>query len=338
MGSARRNLLALGAFAVLMAGGIVVGRWASSRSMRLDPAVAADVPVASADRLRLVAIGDVGEGNATQRQVRDAIARYCEAHGCDMAVLLGDNLYQRGMETPDDPRLDEIIGDMYGAWPFPTYMVLGNHDYNHALDRQRAAWQVAWANRTDGFEMPSATWTAAGGPAALWGLDTTEVFFEGAEPQAAWIADTLRASSARWRVAFAHHTYVSDGPHGNAGSYDGLPGVPYVDGAAVQSLFADSVCGKFDLVLSGHDHSRQWHEACGTAWVISGTGSKATDLQDNGNRAVHRTPAHGFVWIELGDVATVRFVDVDGTVTFEAVRDRDGTVRTPDGSTMRRPE
>ena len=156
MGSARRNLLALGAFAVLMAGGIVVGRWASSRSMRLDPAVAAEVPVASPDRLRLVAIGDVGEGNATQRQVRDAIARYCEAHGCDMAVLLGDNLYQRGMETPDDPRMDEIIGDMYGAWPFPTYMVLGNHDYNHALDRQRAAWQVAWANRTDGFEMPSA--------------------------------------------------------------------------------------------------------------------------------------------------------------------------------------
>lgn len=335
MRSRTRYLAALLAFAVLMVAGIVMGQWATSGPARMAPAVAADVPVAEPSRLRLVALGDVGEGNATQRQVRDAVARLCEERGCDMAVLLGDNLYQRGMESPDDPRMDEIVGDMYRPWPFPTYMVLGNHDYNHTLDRQRAAWQVAWANRTDGFEMPSATWTAAAGPADLWGLDTTEVFWAGEETHTEWLAQTLRASSARWRVAFGHHPYLSDGPHGNAGAYEDMRGVPYTDGAAVAALFEDSVCGRFDLVFSGHDHSRQWHEGCGTGWIVSGTGSKATSLTDRGNRALYRTLEHGFVWVELADAARVAFVDVDGTVTFEAIRERDGTVRTPAGEIIR---
>jgi hypothetical protein len=166
-------------------------------------------------------------------------------------------------------------------------------------------------------------------------LDTTEVFWEGAEPQASWIAGTVRASTARWRIGFAHHPFISDGPHGNAGAYEGLPGIPYSDGAAIQTLFADSVCGRFDLVFSGHDHSRQWHEACGTGWVVSGAGSKATPLLDRGNRAIFGTEAHGFVWVELGDEARIAFVDVDGHVSYEAIRGRDGSVRTLDGSVLR---
>lgn len=314
-------------FALLIAGGIGVGLWIFSGDARPDPAVAPPIQVADPDRVRLVALGDVGEDSATQRHVRDAVGRVCAERGCDFAVMLGDNLYPRGLEAPDDPRMSEIVGDIYAPLKLPIYLVLGNHDYGSMLDRQKAAWQVAWAARTPGFEMPAPTWTAQAGPVGLWGLDSTEVFWAGGEPQAAWIDQTVRASSARWRVALAHHPLRSNGKHGNAGSYEGLPGVPIADGAALEKLYTERLCGRFDLLLTGHDHNLQWIEHCGLTQIVSGAASKVTPRVDRGNRTVFEHDGPGFAWIQLDpDHATIAFHGADGALLFEARRRRDGAI------------
>lgn len=328
--SVRTYLLAALGMVLLLTSGIGAGLWWFSGPPRPGPAVAPDITPSDPDRVRLIAIGDVGEDSPAQRQVRDAIGRVCQERGCDLMVMLGDNLYPSGLEAPDDPRMDEIVGEVYRPLELPVYMVLGNHDYGQLFDRQRAIWQAQWANRTDGFHMPSTTWTASAGPVGLWGLDTQELFWADATEQREWLDLTVRASTAKWRVALGHHPYLSNGKHGNAGSYEGLPGVPYASGAGIEAFYTQALCGRFDLVLTGHDHNLQWHEACGTAWIISGAGAKVTPLRDRGNQALFQAEHPGFVWIEIAPShATIAFYDETGTPRFERIRERDGTLREP---------
>ena len=57
------------------------------------------------DVVRFVALGDTGRGNDGARRVARAIANKCATDGCDFALLLGDNVYQGGAASPDDPAL-----------------------------------------------------------------------------------------------------------------------------------------------------------------------------------------------------------------------------------------
>ncbi|TVQ91065.1 MAG: hypothetical protein EA397_11255 [Deltaproteobacteria bacterium] len=315
---------------LILSAGIGAGLWWYSGPKRPDPVVAPAPEVSDPERVRLIALGDVGDDSPAQRQVRDAVGRVCKARGCDFLVLLGDNLYPSGMETPDDPRMDEIVGDVYAPLGLPVYMVLGNHDYGQLYDRRRAIWQARWANRTSGFHMPSTTWLTQAGPVGLWGLDTQELYWDDATAQRSWLDRTVQHSTSRWRIALGHHPYLSNGKHGNAGSYEGLPGVPYAAGTGLQRFFEGSVCGRFDLVLTGHDHNLQWHEACGTTWIVSGAGAKTTPLVDRGNESLFEAEHPGFVWIELRpDDATIAFYDETGSAAYEANKTRGGTVSQP---------
>lgn len=270
-------------------------------------------PLAEPDVVRFLAIGDVGKGNDTQRNVAAGAARACAVLGCDFVVLLGDNLYPRGMETPEDPRMEERIGLMYADTGAPVYLVLGNHDYGHGRDRERAAWQVAWANNREGIEFPANLWVTDAGPARFIGLDTNAAFQFGAGSQATWLHEQIEESTATWNVVFGHHPYRSDGPHGNAGTYDGTAFVPWVSGRGLRSLFDEELCGRADLYLAGHEHSRQLIEACGVNLVVSGAGASATEIIDRGNNPLFAEATPGSAWVELGpESGRIVFVDADG--------------------------
>ena len=46
-------------------------------------------------------------------------------------------------------------------------------------------------------------------------------------------------------------------------------------GDYVQEFMEAHICGKMDLLLSGHDHNRQWLEpTCGTEFVVSGAANQ----------------------------------------------------------------
>lgn len=263
--------------------------------------------------MRLLALGDVGKGNDTQRRVAAGAAAACARRGCDLVLLLGDNLYPRGMEAPDDPRMDAWIGDLYAPVGAPLYLVLGNHDYGHGRDRARAQWQIDWAAARPGVEMPANTWVLDAGPARFVALDTNAAFQFGEDTQAAFLTEQLAGSTAVWDVVVGHHPLRSDGPHGNAGAYEGLRHVPWVSGEAVRRLLEPAVCGSADLYLSGHDHSRQLLDHCGAALVVSGAGASPTTLTPSGNVRRFGSTAPGAVWIELGpERGQVVFIDADG--------------------------
>jgi tartrate-resistant acid phosphatase type 5 len=265
------------------------------------------------DKLRLLALGDAGKGNDGQRQVAAGARALCAREGCDLVVLLGDNLYPKGMESPDDPRIDRVITEMYADIGAPIYLVLGNHDYGSGRDKERARWQVAWAREQKDVVMPSQAWRTDAGPARLIGLDTNAVMQFGGDFQQRWLREQLTSSDAVWNVVFGHHPYRSDGPHGNAGSYEGTQELPMLSGSPLRTLFDEELCGQADLYLSGHEHVRELISYCETQLVISGAGASATRIVDRGNDPWFARASLGMAWLELGpDSGVVRFADANG--------------------------
>jgi len=63
-----------------------------------------DAPMPVNKRVRFIAMGDTGKGNADQRKVAVAIRDLCAAKGCDFVLLLGDNIYDAGVATTTDPQ------------------------------------------------------------------------------------------------------------------------------------------------------------------------------------------------------------------------------------------
>lgn len=278
----------------------------------------------------MVVLGDAGEGNQAQNDVAEAIYEHCEARadalgsGCDLALYLGDNIYDDGVPTVDDPRFDTHFEAPYARLAFPFYVVLGNHDYGvRPLDSDHAVPELSYADTSERWTMPARAYHLTAGPAELFALDSHALLMEplwGNTGQAAWLEDALaRVPDDRWRVVFAHHPIQSDGQHGDAGAYEGVPWLPVVRGSGVAETFARS-CGALDFWLAGHDHNLQWQPpTCGTELVVSGAGAKTTALaRRDGDRALFsadHTP--GFVWLELSQDGFVgEVVDRHGAVLF----------------------
>ena len=106
------------------------------------------------------------------------------------------------------------------------------------------------------------------------------------EKQELWIQKALASSRAKWKIVFGHHPYRSNGTHGNAGSYEGLPLTP-ISGAYVKLFYEQLVCPHADLLIVGHDHDLEFLKpvaselsllgplaSCGP-FVVSGAGAKA---------------------------------------------------------------
>ena len=275
--------------------------------------------------VRFVALGDAGEGNEAQFAVADAIKSICEEktddlEGCSFALYLGDNFYEAGVDSINDEQFQTKFEDPYAELDFPFYISMGNHDYGGDClvtdcgglgnEFERSDPQVQYSALSDKWTMPDVFYTFVQEHVQFYALDTTVLMWDGwwwddmPEGQEAWIAQETNNSTATWKIAFGHHPYISNGRHGNAGSYEGLEWSVFPDalvGDYVQEFMLEHICGKMDLLLSGHDHNRQWLEpTCGTEFIVSGAGSKTTDLENRGNPTFFeddQTP--GFIWIEI---------------------------------------
>lgn len=314
----RRWSPALAAALVLLVAGLVYANGLGSGLFR-DPIAPVDlgpVPVAEPDRVRFVLVGDAGHVGAIANDVAAGVKTVCTTRGCDFGVLLGDNLYPAGMDGPEDPDMDAAFAPFEAALT-PWYVALGNHDYGDSTEEERADWQVAWADRHPGYRLPSRSYAFTAGPARIFVLDTVDVFWWGGGAQAAWLADGLAASDARWKVVFGHHTWRSSGEHGNAGAYEGRSGIPYVSGDLLRLLFETELCGNVQLYASGHDHHLEWNEVCGVQNVVSGGGSARRPLEDRGNQPRFAAGEPGFAWVELADEMTVAFYGRDGSLLHE---------------------
>lgn len=277
--------------------------------------------------LRFVALGDGGEGNMRQFKVATAVENACAAHGgCDFALYLGDNIYDTGVDSPMDAQFQTKFEQPYASLNFPFYITLGNHDYGGGgagYEFYKGQHQVDYTQYSTKWTLPDFYYTfgSEGAKAGVdfFSLDTNDIMYTGSSTQKAWLQSATAASTAAWKIAFGHHTYVSNGQHGNAGEYEGISFIPIVNGANVKSFFDDAVCGEVDVYLCGHDHNRQWLEpTCGTEFMVSGTAAKMTGLVGRGTPTFFETDdSGGFLLVEIhGLTLTGTFYDEDGNVEF----------------------
>lgn len=303
-------------------------------------------PSAPTPFVRFVAIGDSGKGNQGQYLVAAAMKAVCdERGGCDFGVMLGDNIYNSGVEDVDDAQWQEKFELPYADIDFVFYSTLGNHDYGApaaleflggvGISPSRGEAQVEYTGVSEKFLMPDTHYRVFEDPVELVSLNTTSLFWADlsfvasltgfddendrlVENVTAWNAD----EPGPWRIAFGHHPFLSNGPHGNAGRYDnviidGLVG----SGTAIKAFFEDYVIGQYDVLLAGHDHSLQDHgEVEGTQLLVSGGGATHTDLKGD-NVALWQADRRGFLLIE----ATPN----EMTFTFVVVPDDEDGVEEP---------
>lgn len=287
---------------------------------------------APADVLRFIALGDGGEGNATQFKVADVAKTLCESKGgCAFALYLGDNIYNSGASGTDDLQFQTKFEQPYALLPFRFYVVLGNHDYGGngaGFEIWKAEAQVGYTDHSTKWTMPSQYYSfktpadagPENGPAAtFFGLDTNAIMYSGDSEQKTWLDGQVAGAAGGWKIAYGHHPYVSNGAHGNAGEYEGIPGIPIVSGGNVKKFFDASICGKIDVYLSGHDHNRQWLQPkCGVEFIVSGTAAKETALKPKGTPTFfEQDKTAGLLLVEL--TATTfkgTFYDEDGALEY----------------------
>jgi hypothetical protein len=274
---------------------------------------------------RFIAIGDTGKASPEQWAVARAIENDCRARGCDFALMLGDNIYSSGASSIHDDQFRTKFEEPYRALEFPFYVVLGNHDYGGGgagNEHWKGQVQIDYTRRSKKWKLPSAyyRWTMV--DTDLFALDTTMQMYQLDAAQRATVGQWTSTTTAPWRIAYGHHPYRSNGNHGNAGAYDGTTGVVPWSGDGVKSFLDANICGKVDLYLAGHDHSRQWlTDTCGgaTELVVSGAGGSGGSLPGS-NPTRFQSGSPGFLAVTVEDrTLTAQFINAKDEIELTRV-------------------
>ncbi len=287
--------------------------------------------------VRFLVMGDSGTGTPEQYQVAKAATAVIRKLGCDFVLGLGDNIYEFGVRSAYDTQFESKFEQPYHELQLPFYFVLGNHDNSSDLlegdgrQNRNGNYQVAYHYRkdrtSDKWQMPARYYTFRYGPVQFFALDTNPLM--GADPhwpalyntaQRLWLEQALITSTAAWKIVVGHHPYSSNGFHGDAGSYDDIPG----EGQGVRHFLEHSVLGKADLYLAGHDHNLMWltpkprHGK--TQLIICGAAGRTGPLiEPQRNPTFFQTAdTLGFAWFEIaGRTLHSSFYDGTGRQLFE---------------------
>lgn len=262
--------------------------------------------------LYFIAMGDWGTGSRAQRHVAELMNAKAGRDSLHFVLLLGDNFYDSGVRSVDDPQWQRKFESMYNL-PFlnvPFFASLGNHDHKNPRSPEA---QVEYSKRDTKWRMPARYYTFTRRlepPAAIqfFALDT-DVFIERksretARAQLDWLENELQKSTATWKVVFGHHPVFSNGDHGDT---------PEIKRHIRPRLEKYNV----DFYLCGHDHDRQLLQAvAGVHYLVSGTGAKSRDTAWADN-TIFAASDLGFAWFRVSaETFHVQFINKNGEIEF----------------------
>ena len=245
-------------------------------------AVIAHPSVASPDQgVSFLVVGDWGRNGAShQRDVADQMELAAREFGCACVVSVGDNFYEDGVQSTDDPKWRTSFEDVYNGQRLlrtPWYVALGNHDYGGVPQAQ-----VDYTARSPRWKMPARYFKVSGAElgcplADFFIIDTCPMIDENvrgddamavnlrgqdAHAQLAWLDRELAASQAKFKLVFGHHTLYSGGStHGDT---------PDLITRLLPVLKARGVTA----YVNGHDHDLQHIVRDGMDFVCTGAGSE----------------------------------------------------------------
>ncbi|XP_010460408.1 PREDICTED: purple acid phosphatase 4-like [Camelina sativa] len=233
--------------------------------------------------ISFLVIGDWGRrGLYNQSQVARQMGRIGEKMDIDFVVSTGDNIYDSGMKSIDDPAFQLSFTNIYTSPSLqkPWYSVLGNHDYRGDVEAQLSPvlksidsrWTcmrsfIVDAEIVELFFVDTTPFVDA------YFLDPQGQTYDWSEvsPRESYIQTTLtelemglRESRANWKIVVGHHAIKSASIHGNTKELESL-------------LLPILEANKVDLYMNGHDHCLQHIRTSQSPiqFLTSGGGSKA---------------------------------------------------------------
>lgn len=286
-----------------------------------------------------IAMADFGTGTDAEYRLGQALVKLCQEKRCDFVVGLGNNIEPKGIVGTNDGQLKDKFDKPFADLNIPFYLVLGDRDtlgvagndgvlniygdaqVDYARWRRKPTlrWQMPARYYRINVPLPDMDQQPL---ADIYALDTTLLvnsldklsrykLHEMYQQQGAWLDNQQSLSHAQWQIAFAHHAYLSNGKHGDAGKYDnkGVLGnselSKRISGGYVKEFVEEHICKKVDLYLAAHDNTLQYlkpTERCGdTEFVVSGAGAKSASIKGKGLHPNYwqMGDAHGFFYIEM---------------------------------------
>jgi len=261
-------------------------------------------PEPPAFELGVVVVGDTGTGKSDQYRVAESMERYCQVNKCDVGLLLGDNIYEKGVKTPKDSQFQSKFEKPYANLDFKFKPTLGNHD-------AYGCWicQVQYSKYSDKWDMPAQYYTFQYDKyVEFFAIDSNWDYFRNPmkkHKQHDWLEDQLKTSEAKWKIVYGHHPVHSErGRHG-----DDMWMKKYLR-PMLQKY-------KVDFYLAGHDHNKELTHKDGLAYVIAGSGAKLRGLKKDDDPLFAKSSL-GFAHLLIKEnELTLRFVGLNGEVEYE---------------------
>ncbi|KAJ6868316.1 purple acid phosphatase 3-like [Populus alba x Populus x berolinensis] len=284
-------------------------------------------PAKEDDSVSFLVVGDWGrKGNYNQSNVAFQMGRIGEELNIDFVVSTGDNFYEDGLRSINDPVFEKSFSKIYTAKSLQKqwYSVLGNHDY-----RGNAKAQLSPNLRNiDSRWICLRSFILNAEIVELFFIDTTpfvDKYFlkpnphhydwRGVMPRQHYLSNLLKDlesalqdSTANWKIVVGHHTIRSIGHHGETEE---------LKKQLLPLLEANNV----EMYINGHDHCLE-HMTSNTSqiqFLTSGGGSKAWkgDIDKLNKGVKFYYDGQGFMSLELRQTdGKIVFYDVFGKVLY----------------------
>jgi tartrate-resistant acid phosphatase type 5 len=262
-------------------------------------------PLDKSDGIRILVFGDSGTGSETQMKAAEAMKDFCGKNDCHFALLLGDNFYQDGVDSADDPQFNEKFEKPYGRLGIPVFVILGEHDWGRNGKMYNWKAQIEYTRKSKIWHMPSDVYSLACDNIMIFALNTNS--FPISKYQKGWLKEGLEKSKAQWNLVIGHKPIHSSGPHGDTDFM-------------IQEVLP-IIREKADLYLSGHEHNNQVLRAdCGLPLVISGSAGKPHPQNAGGPRTLFARDGAGFAYLQIkNDELIVKMVSATGEIWYDLV-------------------
>jgi acid phosphatase len=291
-------------------------------------ATAASLPAAAAAEtttpatLNFVLIGDWGRmGHDNQVDVATQMGATAAAIGSRFTVSVGDNFYENGVDSVDDPYWQHSFEKIYThpALQTPWKVILGNHDY-----RGNVQAQIDYSATSPRWRLPARYYKSTetlpdGGTVDLFFVDTspfikkylgskTDISGQDTNAQLAWLDSALTSSTATWKLVIGHHpvyTALSDGD-----------GYDHDQPDLIARLNPILLKHNIKLYVCGHDHCLQAVQMDGVTHIVTGAGSE-TYTPGPAIRGGFASGAHGFMTIKMDSTKLdLALIDTSGTTLY----------------------
>ena len=225
--------------------------------------------------LKFIALGDMGSGEKEQydvsKGIQTIIKNFQKQHlkNISFIVGLGDNIYECGVRSVDDPQFKEKFEKPYKKIDKKFYMCLGNHDYSYP-DYCGPAYsdspqhQIEYSKISKKWILPNKYYyyTYSAGKKCdvdFFVMDTNidRMSKEECTGQMKFLVEAINNSKAKWKILYGHHPWRSLGGHGHA----------WKENKDLEDYFKELIrktSGKgqstIDLYMCGHDHNKQYIE------------------------------------------------------------------------------